>query len=92
MTGAESMELKEKFKDLRRTFDTEDISWVILRKKRDNKKRGEVAPYVKRDAIQSRLDSTFGAENWRNEYILWQKEKEGLDDKGEPKIFHNGNR
>ncbi len=62
----------EILKKLAGIFGFEDISWKIQVTNRD-KTQGMAVPYLDSRAIQKRLDEAVGAMNWRNEFLLWQK-------------------
>lgn len=56
-------------KDLSKPFPYEDIEWRISRSGiRGGKPWGKVLAYVTARAIQDRLDSICGPENWQNEF------------------------
>lgn len=49
-------------------FKADEIEWRVLRTTKD-KTRGQVAAYVDSRAIQRRLDSVLGRDNWQNELV-----------------------
>lgn len=68
------MDFRKIISGLKEPFAAEDIEWKTQYSNND-KTKGFAVPYVRAKAIQDRLDSIIGPENWRNEYILWREEK-----------------
>ena len=60
-------------KKLSSPFENSDIEWR-LQWADDEKPRGLAVPYITNRAIQSRLDTVVGIENWKNEYIPWHSD------------------
>lgn len=61
----------EQAKRLEYPFTPDEIEWRVLRTTKD-KTKGQVAAYVDSRAIQYRLDSVLGRENWKNEFVTVQ--------------------
>ena len=59
-------------RELAQPFAPEDLEWRIQVTNRD-KTQGMAVPYVTSRAIQDRLDNVVGAQNWRNEFKVWQE-------------------
>lgn len=52
---------------LKELFPAKDVEW--LPRRADAAKRGQVFPYIRREAIEDRLDAAVGMENWKAEYL-----------------------
>ena len=59
---------KEIFEELKEPFSPEQVEWRLSRKSKD-KTKGEVLAYIDGRAIQDRLNSVLGEENWDVTYI-----------------------
>ena len=59
-------------RELAQPFAPEDLEWRVQVTNKD-KTKGMAVPYVTSRAIQDRLDNVVGAENWRNEFRVWQE-------------------
>ncbi|MBQ9347997.1 MAG: hypothetical protein IJT94_11795 [Oscillibacter sp.] len=62
--------------ELAQPFAPQDLEWRVQYVVKD-RMQGLVVPYVTCRAIQDRLDTVVGAENWRNEFQPWQGGKNG---------------
>lgn len=49
-------------------FAFDEIEWRVLRVSKKDPRRAQIAAYVDSRAIQNRLDSTVGRENWQNSF------------------------
>ena len=58
--------------ELAQPFAPEDLEWRVQTAVAD-KARGLVVPFVTNRAIQERLDSVVGADNWYNEFKPWHR-------------------
>ena len=63
----------DRFKMLSEEFPPDDIEWRIQSSgiKADGQPWAIIVPFINNRAIMDRLDSVFGPENWRNEYVQW---------------------
>ena len=59
-------------RELAQPFAPEDLEWRVQVTNKE-KTKGMAVPYVTSRAIQDRLDNVVGAENWRNEFRVWQE-------------------
>lgn len=59
---------KEQEAKLQEPFTAAEIDWRVIRTTKD-KTKGQVAAYVDSRAIQNRLDSVVGKDNWQNDFI-----------------------
>ena len=59
-------------RELAQPFSPEDLDWRVQVTNKE-KTKGMAVPYVTSRAIQDRLDNVVGAENWRNEFRVWQE-------------------
>ena len=59
-------------RELAQPFSPEDLDWRVQVTNKD-KTKGMAVPFVTSRAIQDRLDNVVGAENWRNEFRVWQE-------------------
>ena len=62
--------------ELAQPFAPQDLEWRVQYAVKE-RMQGLVVPYVTCRAIQDRLDTVVGAENWRNEFQPWQGGKNG---------------
>lgn len=60
----------EYYEKLLAPFNDADIEWR-LQWTNEEKTGGRAVPYVTNRAIQHRLDSVVGIQNWKNEYVPW---------------------
>ena len=58
----------EQAKALEYPFTFQEIEWRVLRTSKKDPTRAQVAAYVESRAIQNRLDSVVGRENWQNTF------------------------
>lgn len=58
---------EQQAKLLEAPFEANEIDWRVIMTKRD-KTKGQVAAYVDSRAIQRRLDSVLGRNNWQNKF------------------------
>lgn len=68
------------FKALAEPFPAEDVEWFISATTRD-KSKGLAVPFITNRAVQDRLDTVCGPENWKNEYTAL-KETDVIDRDG----------
>ena len=59
-------------RELAQPFSPEDLDWRVQVTNKE-KTKGMAVPFVTSRAIQDRLDNVVGAENWRNEFQVWQE-------------------
>ena len=59
---------EEQTRALEYPFTFQEIEWRVLRVAKSNPKKAQVAAYVDSRAIQNRLDTVVGRENWQNTF------------------------
>ncbi len=68
----------EQAKKLAYPFTAKEIEWRVLLTTKD-KQKGQVAAYVDSRAIQNRLDTVLGQENWQNRFTVTSGNSTGLN-------------
>ena len=61
---------KDTFKALREPFDFQDVDFRVQWVNQD-KTGGTAVPYLKKQAIQDRLDAVLGPNNWKSSFRSW---------------------
>jgi hypothetical protein len=65
------------YEKLAEPFSKNDWEWRAERVGiTNNKPWCNVVPYIKNRAIQERLDSVCGSENWKNEFVQWREKSQ----------------
>ena len=59
-------------RELAQPFAPDDLEWRLQVTNKEQM-RGMAVPFVTSRAIQDRLDNVLGAQNWRNEFQVWQE-------------------
>ncbi len=79
---------KEQAKKLEYPFAADEIEWRVCRTTKD-KTKGQVAAYVDSRAIQERLDTVLGRDNWQNHFCtVTGKDKNSITHICEISIFY----